>query len=588
VKDNIAAFGGDPDRVTVFGESAGAGSTLHLLASPVSTGLFSQAILQSPGAGHTLNAGRAARVAEVFLDKLGIGRDGRNQLESVPVEEVLAAQTATANELRSTIGSMPFHPAIDGKVLDIAPLVAARSGRLPARPIIAGTTAEEMRLYVNPKMDRLDASALTSILQSMVSAELDRPVDRDDVKTVVQSYLAGDGATGSDAFAGVATDAVMRLPLENFIDAYADMTVPVYAYSFGWRAASGDRDPGACHAIDLPFTFGTVDRAGWDVFIGADDDADRLSRVVRSAWASFARTGVPDTPGGPWPKYLPSERQTLILGRSVKTATDPLGDARQRCQSLLARKTGGLSRWAPRVMPGIGRQLTPRQELACAFRILAGTGFSENIAGHITVALPGTDHLLVNPWGLWWDELTASDMCEITGDGEVVHGRWDVTPAIHIHTELHRRRPDARVVVHNHPYHCTVLAAVGVLPEIAHQTGSMFDGDLGFVAEYEGEVDDAELGGHLADRVGEKSVVVLASHGVIVTGPTIQEAVYRAASFDRMCRLTYDTMLLGRPVLPISAELRSALKVSLLERGSAVYWEGAVRRLLRDAPDVLT
>jgi ribulose-5-phosphate 4-epimerase/fuculose-1-phosphate aldolase len=266
---------------------------------------------------------------------------------------------------------------------------------------------------------------------------------------------------------------------------------------------------------------------------------------------------------------------------------DPLAIARERCEPIRPRKAGGLARWSPRVMPGIGRQLTARQELACAFRILARSGFSENIAGHITVALPGSDHLLVNPWGLWWDELTASDICEITGDGEVVEGRWDVTPAIHIHTELHRRRPDARVVVHNHPYHCTVLAAVGVLPQIAHQTGSMFDGDLGFVAEYDGEVDDAELGRQLADRIGEQSVAVLASHGVIVTGPNLQEAVYRSASFDRMCRLTFDTMTLGKPALPIAAELRSALKASLLERGSAVFWEGAVRQLLRDAPDVL-
>ena len=75
-----------------------------------------------------------------------------------------------------------------------------------------------------------------------------------------------------------------------------------------------------------------------------------------------------------------------------------------------------------------------------------------------------------------------------------VAGRWDVTPAIHIHTELHRRRPDARVVIHNHPYWVTVMAAVGMLPEILHQNGSMFFGDLDFVNEYTGEVDSAELG----------------------------------------------------------------------------------------------
>ncbi len=588
VQDHVAAFGGDPGRVTVFGESAGAGAALHLLTSRSSVGLFGQAILQSPGAGQTLTADRAAHVAEVFFAKLGIGPGNRDDLESVPVEKILAAQSDTAADLRATVGSMPFHPSIDGNVLDELPLAAVRSRRLPRRPVIAGTTAEEMRLYANAKMARLDSATLASMLGRMATTELDRPIADEDMLSVVESYLAEVGVNGTDVFAGVATDAVMRLPLEDFIDAYAELTGPVYAYSFAWRAAAGEHDPGACHAIDLPFSFGTLDRAGWDVFTGADDDAQRLSAAVRSAWASFARTGTPEVPGRSWPEYRPPDRDTLILGRRIDVTRDPLAAARQSCEPIRPRRTGGLARWAPRVTPGIGKQLTTRQELACAFRILARTGFSENIAGHITVAVPGGDHMLVNPWGLWWEEITASDVCEITSDGDVVDGRWDVTPAIHIHTELHRRRPDARVVIHNHPYHCTVLAAVGVLPEIAHQTGSMFEGDLGFVAEYEGEVDDAELGRELADRIGDKSVVVLASHGVIVTGPTIQEAVYRAASFDRMCRLTYDTMILGRQVLPIRSELRSALKASLLERGSVVFWEGAVRQLLRDEPEVLS
>jgi carboxylesterase type B/ribulose-5-phosphate 4-epimerase/fuculose-1-phosphate aldolase len=588
VQDHIAAFGGDPARVTLFGESAGAGSVLHLMASRMSDGLFSGAIMQSPGVAHTLAPARAEAVAAAFLEKLGLRPGDRQALESVPVESIIAAQSEAAAELRGTIGSMPFHPCVDGRVLELPPLDAAKSGRLPRRPIIAGTTAEEMRLYADRRMDGLDAASLTSILTDMASTELKRQVAVDDMHTVVQSYLSRDGSTATDTFADLATDALMRLPLEEFLDAYAELNGPVFAYSFGWRAATSERDPGACHAIDLPFSFGTLDREGWDSFTGADDDAYRLSATMRSAWASFARTGTPEVPEVPWPRYTVPERQTLLLGRTVDVVEDPLESRRAWCEPIRPRRTGGLARWAPRVTPGIGRELTSRQELACAFRILASTGFSENIAGHITLAVPGSDHLLVNPWGLWWEEITASDICEITSDGEVVDGRWDVTPAIHIHTELHRRRADARVVVHNHPYYCTVLAAIGALPEIAHQTGSMFDGDLGLVGEYEGEVDDAELGRRLADRIGGKSVVVLASHGVIVTGPTIQEAVYRSASFDRMCRLTYDTMLLGRPVLPISAELRSAMKASLLERGSAVYWEGAVRQLLRHSPEVLS
>jgi ribulose-5-phosphate 4-epimerase/fuculose-1-phosphate aldolase len=133
----------------------------------------------------------------------------------------------------------------------------------------------------------------------------------------------------------------------------------------------------------------------------------------------------------------------------------------------------------------------------------------------------------------------------------------------------------------------TVLAAVGVLPEIVHQTGSMFEGDLSFVTEYTGEVDDAVLGAELADMIGDNSTVILASHGVIVTGADIREATYRAASIDRMCRLAYDVMVLGRSPLPISAGIKVGMQKSLLERGSDVYWAGAVRSLLRAEPDVL-
>lgn len=250
--------------------------------------------------------------------------------------------------------------------------------------------------------------------------------------------------------------------------------------------------------------------------------------------------------------------------------------------------TGGLAAWAPRVTPPIGVDLTHEQALACAFRILAADGFSENIAGHITWADRDDGTMLVNPWGLWWEEVRASDVCRVDADAQVVAGRWDVTPAIHIHTELHRVRPDARVVVHNHPYYVTVLAALGMLPEFLHQTATMFDGDLGFVSEYGGEIDDAGKGSDLAAAIGSSKVVVLANHGILVTGPTIEEAVYRAASVDRVCRLTVDVLKTGREARTIAPENRGGMQASLIERGADVFWAGAVRRLLRADSEVLT
>ena len=169
----------------------------------------------------------------------------------------------------------------------------------------------------------------------------------------------------------------------------------------------------------------------------------------------------------------------------------------------------------------------------------------------------------------------------------MLEGKWDVTPAFHIHTELHRRRPDAAVVIHNHPYHVTVLAALGLVPEMVHQTTAMFDGDLAFVDEYTGEVATSELGAELAGRIGDKSVVILANHGVIVTGATVAEATYRAATIDRQCRLMYDLVTSGRPYRVLPGTFVAPMKRSLVERGPAYYWGGAVRQLLRAEPEVL-
>jgi ribulose-5-phosphate 4-epimerase/fuculose-1-phosphate aldolase len=253
----------------------------------------------------------------------------------------------------------------------------------------------------------------------------------------------------------------------------------------------------------------------------------------------------------------------------------------------MAESRGGATAWSPRVMPGVGRELDARQQLAVALRHLDDVGFCENLTGHITWQLPGQDTLLVNPWGLWWAEVTASDVLEISMSGAVVAGPWDVTPAFHIHTELHRRRPDARVVVHNHPIFTTVLAGLGILPQIIHQNSAMFFDEMVFVNEYGGEVDSAAGGAFLADAMGDASVALLASHGVIVVAPTIQEATYKSAMFERMCEIHYRAMLTGHAPIPIAPEHLKPMKASLLERAAEAYWDGAARQLLAAEPTVL-
>lgn len=251
-------------------------------------------------------------------------------------------------------------------------------------------------------------------------------------------------------------------------------------------------------------------------------------------------------------------------------------------------RRGGLEVWAPSVVPPIGVELSSEQALAVAFRHLASIGFAENMAGHITWQLDGQTDMLVNPWGLWWSEITASDVCEVDADARVVRGRWDVTPAIHLHTELHRVRADARVVIHNHPYYVCVLAALGRLPELVHQTGSLFLDDMCLIDEYDGEVDSPSRAADLAAHIGSANLIVLANHGVIVTGRNLAEAVYRAVSIERVCRMAHDVMLTGKEPSKMKWSDMVGMQASLIERAADVYWAGAARMTIRADPDVLT
>lgn len=239
----------------------------------------------------------------------------------------------------------------------------------------------------------------------------------------------------------------------------------------------------------------------------------------------------------------------------------------------------------PRPGPGIGRELTVQQQLACAFRILAHEGWRENLSGHITWATPDGG-MWCNPWGLWWDEVRASDVIRLDADGDVVEGKWDVTGAVFIHTELHRARPDAAVVVHNHPYYATLLAAMGELPRMVHQNNCLFHDELALVDEY-GLVAAAADGQWLADQVGDASGVLLAYHGALVTAPTIEDACYRSVTFERMCRFTYDLLAAGRTPIEIAPDQRVPLKKLMNDVTGRAYWEGAVRMLIAREPEVL-
>jgi ribulose-5-phosphate 4-epimerase/fuculose-1-phosphate aldolase len=119
----------------------------------------------------------------------------------------------------------------------------------------------------------------------------------------------------------------------------------------------------------------------------------------------------------------------------------------------------------------------------------------------------------------------------ICADGDWIEGQWDVTGAVFLDTELHRVRPDARVVIHGHLYFATVLAGLGLQSEITHQNSYIFDGDIGFIDESDGVIGTPDAGVRLAECIGTATGIILANQGAIVTGATIQEAGFLCDGF---------------------------------------------------------
>lgn len=272
--------------------------------------------------------------------------------------------------------------------------------------------------------------------------------------------------------------------------------------------------------------------------------------------------------------------EVTSLDTSTSDQDEAAMDEDGRIDQVLAQ--GGF----PSVWPDPLPELTPSQGLALSARILADADCALDVAGHITqVREDGT--MWSTPYGKWWWELQAGDQLVVDDQGVVLEGRWDVTPAIFIHTEIHRARPDAKVIIHNHPHHGTLLATLKHLPQITDQQSCMFDGEVVLFDEYTGGIDSASGGQDLAQAIGDATVVVLANHGVLVTGDTIAEATYKFAMFERSCRLNVEALATGLEPTIVPTDKRAQLKQMLLRYSTTYYFNGAARKVLQTAPEVL-
>ena len=296
VRDNIRAFGGDPARVTIFGQSAGGGSVAALLAMPRAAGLFHRAIASSvPGAFFTPEL--AADIAAVCAAELGL----RPTVADLSTVEP-AVLPAAGDEVMAKIGQftarwgqaaykqIPFAPVVDGEVLPMVPWQALAGGAARDVDLIVGHTRHEQRLL--------------SVVEGLVGSVT--PEQASEALEVFAPGLAYPDGEPEELFELVCSDWVFRMPSLHLAQAQIAGGGRAHVYVVAWEPTEIFR---ACHGVDVPLVFGNLDRGGAAVVLGEiTSETEEVSARMRTAWTGFALHGDPG-----WPAYDEAARLTQVF-----------------------------------------------------------------------------------------------------------------------------------------------------------------------------------------------------------------------------------------------------------------------------------
>lgn len=339
VRDHIETFGGDPDNVTIFGESAGGVAVCSLMAMPGAKGLFRRVISQS-GVCHPLSHHPPLdKNTDIILSELGLKEFNLKDLQNLPARKIVEAGTKLELEARQKGRNFPYGIFVDGTTLPEHPLEAIRKGWARDIALIVGTNRDEAKLYtaMRPPEKGFDETGLLKSVHRIMRV-LGR--DEDLTKQVIETYKQARGGKGPvdplsilDAFM---TDFRFRIPAIRWAEAQSQHQSGVFSCLFTYQSPAMGGVLGACHALEIPFVFGTLGEKERKIYPKRSAETDALSGKMMEAWISFARSGNPAHKNIPsWAPYDLNKRSTMIWGSEVKLQEDPFSQERMIWEGLL-------------------------------------------------------------------------------------------------------------------------------------------------------------------------------------------------------------------------------------------------------------
>ena len=324
VRDNIAAFGGDPGCVTLLGQSGGGAKIATLMAMPAAAGLFHRAATMS---GQQLTASgplHAAGRARVLLDRLGVPAERAATLSRLPAAELLRAHSGSVDPYIGR-GSLYMGPVLDERTLTRHPFYPDAPPQSAGIPMMIGNTHDETRSLIgrgDPGVFDITWDALPRRLEAELRVDISGALVVGEYRKWYPNYSPADvffaATTAGRSWRAAIVEAELR----------AAQGSPAFAYQLDWRSPQDGGKWGAFHTLDIPLMFGTL--SSRESLTGDGEEARRVSAAMQGALLAFARTGAPNYSDLPrWEPYTVPRRATMVFNVESRLVDDPRGAERR-------------------------------------------------------------------------------------------------------------------------------------------------------------------------------------------------------------------------------------------------------------------